>query len=175
MALVEFLNLIQQKEQNMARTSIGRVLRRLCILIVLVAGVFIFAGTDSGYAVAQECSTCDFNYWNCWTPCDAMNSIDDPLSEIIACFHACAETLSTCSVGCTPSGMPYRPSCPDSGGCAEFGSNCETNCTAIQNVCLAGCEPGPNYNSCWNLCQNDLNICRGFCQAEYYDCLACDD
>jgi len=149
----------------MLRPEIGRLLRRFCALGVLSVGIAVFWGGTSGYAVAQECSTCDFNWWNCSNLCNPQ----DP--ENWHCLQECNDALKGCSPGCTPSGMPYRPSCPSASACAQYGDNCETNCTADRDVCMAQCASGDT--SCENLCQDTLNHCRAFCQADYYDCLWC--
>lgn len=158
----------------MLRTNINKLLRRLCVLLVLLTGVFVFWGGPEGYAVPEECSTCDYNYWNCTSPCEQMTDPND-WEERRDCYAACRNAHSYCSPGCTPSGMPYRPPCPGASGCAAYGQNCETACSAEKDVCVAQCEPGEGYNSCWNLCQDGINHCRAFCQAEYYDCLWCED
>jgi hypothetical protein len=152
----------------MANKSISTLLWRLCTLSILVAGTLVVSGGSSSYAVPQECSTCDTNYWNCTAHCPAAGT---PGSK--DCYTACRNELGSCSPGCTPTGMPYAPPCPGPSGCADYGNNCETNCTAERDVCVADCASGDT--SCWNLCQNGLNICRAFCQSEYYDCLACSD
>lgn len=145
--------------------DMSRLLRRFCALFVLLIGIFVFGGEPAAYATPQECFTCDFNYWNCSNQCNPS----DPNYKV--CIKDCRNDLGYCSPGCTPSGMPYRPSCPSASACAEYGNNCETNCTGDRDVCLSECAPGDS--SCANLCQDGLNHCRAFCQADYYDCLSC--
>ncbi len=151
----------------MLSPDMSRLFRRIFAVCVLLVGIFVFWGGPSGYATPQECSTCDFNYGNCSSQCN----FSDPNYQF--CIRDCRSDLGYCSPGCTPSGMPYRPSCPSHSGCAEYYNNCETNCIADRDVCLADCSP--NDASCQNLCQDGLNHCRGFCQAEYYDCLGCEN
>lgn len=141
----------------------SRLLRRLFALCVLSAGVFLCMGEPT-YATPEECSTCDFNYYNCASQCDVSDDY---------CFSTCAWALLSCSNGCTPDGMSYRPPCPSSSGCTNYYNNCDTNCVAEKDVCSAQCAP--DDSSCQNVCQSNINSCRAFCQAEFYDCLWCEN
>lgn len=135
----------------MRSNDLKRILRRLGILSILLASLFILRSPS--VTAVETCSSCAESYYTCYSGCNP----NDPV-----CNSNCSQAYDLCSAGCTPDG---GHSCS---GCGTQLNYCGAACDSEYNSCYANC--GGN-TQCQNICHGDRNVCLGFCQAQLYDCL----